>query len=188
MEMFLDPRKRSPLFFHNISKIYHPNAIFESLISIQLIYVVPLSKSDKMAEEEVLKLSLTPGRANPLWKYGNHCHGYDIPPFPRYDHLGRLPDMLNEITQRAKHLHPALKQTISHIHDEERLEAFQQVTRRLAGCKKAIQDSPWKGLTELTQKNGEYCADSVSYIKVIIKRHELTNSCSPQHKHGQLDV
>ena len=45
---------------------------------------------------------------------------------------------------------------------EAGLESFQQVTRRLAGCKQAIQDSPWRGLTELTQKNGEYCADSVS--------------------------
>lgn len=44
----------------------------------------------------------------------------------------------------------------------EKLESFQQVTRRLAGCKAAIRQSPWKGLTELTQKNGEYCADSVS--------------------------
>jgi glycogen debranching enzyme len=43
-----------------------------------------------------------------------------------------------------------------------RTEAFQQVTRRLAGCKKMIQDSPWAGLTELTQKNGENCPDSVS--------------------------
>ena len=45
----------------------------------------------------------------------------------------------------------------------ERLESFQQVTRRLAGCKRAILDSPWKGLAELTQKNGEYCPDSVSW-------------------------
>jgi glycogen debranching enzyme len=44
----------------------------------------------------------------------------------------------------------------------ERLESFQQVTRRLAGCKQAIKDSPWKGLTELTNKDGSYCADSVS--------------------------
>lgn len=46
--------------------------------------------------------------------------------------------------------------------DEGRTEAFQQVTRRLQGCKQAIKDSPWAGLAELTQKNGEYCHDSVS--------------------------
>ncbi|KAM5362364.1 hypothetical protein ACJZ2D_012569 [Fusarium nematophilum] len=43
---------------------------------------------------------------------------------------------------------------------EGRTEAFQQVTRRLSGCKKMIQESPWAGLQELTQKNGEYCPDS----------------------------
>lgn len=43
---------------------------------------------------------------------------------------------------------------------EERTEAFQQITRRLSGCKKAIQESPWAGLTELTNKNGEVCGDS----------------------------
>lgn len=43
---------------------------------------------------------------------------------------------------------------------EERVESYQQVTRRLAGCMKAIQESPWAGLTELTQKNGAFCGDS----------------------------
>ncbi|XXG94514.1 hypothetical protein Hte_000771 [Hypoxylon texense] len=43
---------------------------------------------------------------------------------------------------------------------EGRVEAFQQVTRRLGGCKEMIKESPWAGLTELTQKNGQYCDDS----------------------------
>jgi len=45
---------------------------------------------------------------------------------------------------------------------EGRTEAFQQVTRRLVGCKDHIRESPWAGLTELTQKAGELCGDSVS--------------------------
>ena len=45
---------------------------------------------------------------------------------------------------------------------EGRTEAFQQITRRLKGCKKAIGEGEWAGLTELTQKGGEFCADSVS--------------------------
>ncbi|KAF2280702.1 glycogen debranching enzyme [Westerdykella ornata] len=43
---------------------------------------------------------------------------------------------------------------------EERVESYQHVTRRLAGCMKAIKESPWAGLTELTQKDGAFCADS----------------------------
>jgi glycogen debranching enzyme len=53
---------------------------------------------------------------------------------------------------------------------EARTEAFQQITRRLAGCKSAIVESPWAGLTELTNQNGAFCADSVGlflYIFVI---------------------
>lgn len=45
---------------------------------------------------------------------------------------------------------------------EGRTEAFQQVTRRLRGCKQMMGESAWAGLTELTQKNGEHCPDSVS--------------------------
>jgi glycogen debranching enzyme len=48
--------------------------------------------------------------------------------------------------------------------EEGRVEAFQQITRRLAGCKAAIQESAWRGLTELTQRGGEFCGDSVSEI------------------------
>ncbi len=36
------------------------------------------------------------------------------------------------------------------------------MTRRLAACKQHIRHSPWTGLTELSQKNGEFCGDSVS--------------------------
>ncbi|KAE8356641.1 glycogen debranching enzyme [Aspergillus coremiiformis] len=43
---------------------------------------------------------------------------------------------------------------------EGRIEAYQQVTRRLEGCKRALRESPWKGLTELTNQGGAYCSDS----------------------------
>ncbi|KAG8525296.1 uncharacterized protein KY384_008940 [Bacidia gigantensis] len=52
---------------------------------------------------------------------------------------------------------------------EERTEAFQQVTKRLDGCKRVIEESPWAGLTELTNKNGEFCADSVSALPFTMK-------------------
>ncbi len=55
--------------------------------------------------------------------------------------------------------------------EAEKMESFQQVTRRLAGCKQAIKDSPWKGLTELTNKDGSFCGDSVtlSSMKVVVQ-------------------
>ncbi|KAK4615811.1 Glycogen debranching enzyme [Fulvia fulva] len=43
---------------------------------------------------------------------------------------------------------------------EEQVEAFQQVTQRLKGCRQMIHDSPWRGLTELTNKDGAFCGDS----------------------------
>ena len=48
---------------------------------------------------------------------------------------------------------------------EEQTEALQQVTQRLYGCKQAIKESPWAGLTELTNKDGAFCGDSVSFFK-----------------------
>ncbi|KAF2645816.1 glycogen debranching enzyme [Massarina eburnea CBS 473.64] len=47
-----------------------------------------------------------------------------------------------------------------HSTAEERVESYQQITRRMAGMMKAIQESPWAGLTELTQKDGAFCGDS----------------------------
>lgn len=44
--------------------------------------------------------------------------------------------------------------------NEARIEAFQQVTRRLRGCKDMLAQSPWAGLAELTQKDNAHCPDS----------------------------
>lgn len=43
---------------------------------------------------------------------------------------------------------------------EQRLEMLQQLSARMEGCKHEIEKSPWAGLTELTNKNGEFCGDS----------------------------
>jgi glycogen debranching enzyme len=51
---------------------------------------------------------------------------------------------------------------------QERTEAFQQITRRLTGCKEAIKESPWAGLTELTNKGGEFCRDSVCLFVFLL--------------------
>ena len=56
-------------------------------------------------------------------------------------------------------MHFDLKRRKSH---EERLETYQQVTKRLEGCMKMVHDSTWAGLTELTNYNGSFCGDSVS--------------------------
>lgn len=75
---------------------------------------------------------------------------------------------------------------------EGRTEAFQQVTRRLIGCKEQIQNSPWAGLTELTQKNGEDCPDSVSfalsYLKFYGRRYANIEEYSHLLKPGLLAV
>ena len=47
---------------------------------------------------------------------------------------------------------------------EEKIETLQQITRRLKGCKQALERNPWAGLPELTNKNGEFCTDSVCYL------------------------
>ncbi|GAB7349549.1 hypothetical protein MBLNU459_g0249t2 [Dothideomycetes sp. NU459] len=43
---------------------------------------------------------------------------------------------------------------------EEKVEAFQQITKRLEGCRHMIRDTPWAGLTELTNEKGSFCSDS----------------------------
>jgi glycogen debranching enzyme len=42
----------------------------------------------------------------------------------------------------------------------EKVEMLQQVTTRVKRCQEELEKSPWAGLTELTQKNGEFCGDS----------------------------
>lgn len=44
--------------------------------------------------------------------------------------------------------------------DKSAMETFQQISRRLTGHRQWIRDSKWFGLTELTNRSGEYCHDS----------------------------
>lgn len=60
---------------------------------------------------------------------------------------------------------------------EERVETYQQITRRLAECKKHIRESVWRGLTELTQKNGENCSDSVGFWSLSVGKFWVSNTC-----------
>jgi len=53
---------------------------------------------------------------------------------------------------------------------EGKVEAFQQVTQRLHGCMHMIHDSPWAGLTELTNRSGSFCGDSVSFSPIFNPR------------------
>jgi glycogen debranching enzyme len=75
---------------------------------------------------------------------------------------------------------------------EDRTETFQQITRRLEGCKQALRESPWKGLTELTNQKGAFCADSVSYISLsslqITNANGLSVLNSPRPRPGLPDV
>lgn len=43
---------------------------------------------------------------------------------------------------------------------EGRLEMLQQLAARMERCRHEIEKTPWAGLTELTNKNGELCGDS----------------------------
>lgn len=57
---------------------------------------------------------------------------------------------------------------------EEKIEAFQQVTRRLEGCRHMIAETPWRGLTELTNEKGSFCSDSVCLLILVSKKNPLT--------------
>ncbi|KAL1956161.1 hypothetical protein VTO42DRAFT_7596 [Malbranchea cinnamomea] len=41
-----------------------------------------------------------------------------------------------------------------------RADMFHQISRRMRRCVRSLRESPWKGLTELTNRDGEFCADS----------------------------
>jgi glycogen debranching enzyme len=56
---------------------------------------------------------------------------------------------------------------------EGRTEAFQQITRRLRRNVEEIKQSPWAGLTELTNKDGAFCADSVSRVLPLCMREVM---------------
>jgi len=58
---------------------------------------------------------------------------------------------------------------------EDKVEAFQQVTTRLADCRRAIHDSPWAGLTELTNEKGSMCHDSVSFHLYDVQKTNKAN-------------
>lgn len=53
---------------------------------------------------------------------------------------------------------------------EEKLETLLQINLRMDGCRKALYENAWAGLAELTNKNGEFCYDSVSLptIRLVI--------------------
>ena len=59
----------------------------------------------------------------------------------------------------------------------ERIASLQQVTKRLRGCKEALDASAWAGLTELTNKDGTLCLDSVSSSRAMTQMRRTT--CSP---------
>lgn len=71
--------------------------------------------------------------------------------------------------------------------EEERTLVLQQIWSKLEGCRKAIQESIWAGLTELTNKNGEFCHDSVCHIlEACLVQCGLANTTySLRHKHGR---
>ncbi|CAK7245302.1 MAG: bifunctional 4-alpha-glucanotransferase/amylo-alpha-1,6-glucosidase [Sporothrix thermara] len=71
---------------------------------------------------------------------------------------------------------------------EGRTEAFQQVTRRLMGCKEHIQASPWAGLTELTQKDGAFCQDSAWSAGCLIDLYMDAAEEQTRHKTAKVAV
>lgn len=54
---------------------------------------------------------------------------------------------------------------------EEKIETLLQINLRMDGCRKAIAENFWAGLAELTNKNGEFCHDSVRNPSTTMKRN-----------------
>lgn len=58
-------------------------------------------------------------------------------------------------------------------------DIFHHLSKRMGNCVEALRESPWRGLTELTNRMGEKCADSVSLFFFFLGRDvaEMLTAC-----------
>ena len=56
-------------------------------------------------------------------------------------------------------------------------DIFHHLSKRMGNCVDALRESPWRGLTELTNREGEECADSVSFLFFLGYRDCTAANC-----------